>query len=131
MRAVVLTSPGSPLDEIEVAAPVAPPGGSVIDVLACGICHSDLSMIDNQWGNSVFPLVTGHEAVGIVETVSEFAKGVKVGDRVGLGWFAGSCMSCHPCLSGRQNLCANSEQTIFGRHGGFADRVRDAVAAAG
>jgi uncharacterized zinc-type alcohol dehydrogenase-like protein len=51
-------------------------------------------------------------------------KGVQIGDRVGLGWFAGSCMSCHPCLSGRHNLCAGAEQTIVGRHGGFADRVR-------
>ena len=95
-----------------------------IRIESCGICHSDLSMIDNEWGNSVFPLVAGHEAVGIVEAEGEFAKGVKAGDRVGLGWFAGSCMSCHPCLSGRHNLCANSEQTIVGRHGGFADRVR-------
>ncbi len=90
----------------------------------CGICHSDLSMIDNEWSTSVFPLVPGHEAIGIVEAVGDFAKGVQVGDRVGLGWFAGSCMHCRPCLSGRHNLCATAEQTIVGRHGGFADRVR-------
>lgn len=95
-----------------------------IRIESCGICHSDLSMIDNEWGNSVFPLVAGHEVVGVVEAAGDFAKGVKVGDRVGLGWFAGSCMSCQPCLSGRHNLCGSAEQTIVGRHGGFADRVR-------
>lgn len=95
-----------------------------IRVESCGICHSDLSMIDNEWGNSVYPLVAGHEIVGVVEAAGEFAKGVKPGDRVGLGWFAGSCMSCRPCLSGRHNLCQSAEQTIVGRHGGFADRVR-------
>ncbi len=95
-----------------------------IRVESCGICHSDLSMIDNEWGTSVYPLVAGHEAIGIVEAVGDFAKGVRVGDRVGLGWFAGSCMSCRPCLSGRHQLCGSSEQTIVGRHGGFADRVR-------
>ncbi|MCH7226957.1 NAD(P)-dependent alcohol dehydrogenase [Haloferula sp. A504] len=93
-------------------------------VESCGICHSDLSMIDNEWGQSTYPLVAGHEVVGIVEAAGDHVKGVTVGDRVGLGWFAGSCMSCHSCLSGHHNLCQNSEQTIVGRHGGFADRVR-------
>jgi uncharacterized zinc-type alcohol dehydrogenase-like protein len=95
-----------------------------IRVESCGICHSDLSMIDNDWGMTAYPLIAGHEAIGIVESVGDFAKGIKVGDRVGLGWFAGSCMSCRPCLSGRHQLCGAGEQTIVGRHGGFADRVR-------
>ena len=73
---------------------------------------------------SAYPLVAGHEIVGIVEAAGEHVKGVKTGDRVGLGWFAGSCMSCHTCMSGNHNLCAGGEQTIVGRHGGFADRVR-------
>lgn len=95
-----------------------------IRVESCGICHSDLSMIDNDWGNSVYPLVAGHEVIGTIEQAGERVKGLAVGDRVGLGWFAGSCMSCRPCLSGRHQLCGSSEQTIVGRHGGFADRVR-------
>lgn len=95
-----------------------------IRIESCGICHSDLSMIDNEWGNSLYPLVAGHEAIGIVEAVGDAAKGVKAGDRVGLGWFSGSCMSCRECFSGNHNLCAHGEQTIVGRHGGFADRVR-------
>lgn len=95
-----------------------------IRVESCGICHSDLSMIDNEWGNSTFPLIPGHEAIGIVESAGDHVKGVKIGDRVGLGWFSRSCMACRPCLSGNHNLCQNGEQTIVGRHGAFADRVR-------
>lgn len=95
-----------------------------VRVESCGICHSDLSMIGNEWGNSVFPLVAGHEVIGVVEAAGERVKGLALGDRVGLGWFAGSCMSCASCLSGRHQLCATAEQIIVGRHGGFADRVR-------
>lgn len=95
-----------------------------VKVESCGICHSDLSMIDNDWGNSQYPLVPGHEVIGLVESVGAQAKGLKVGDRVGLGWFSGSCLACPSCLSGRHQLCSSAEQIIVGRHGGFADRVR-------
>jgi uncharacterized zinc-type alcohol dehydrogenase-like protein len=95
-----------------------------IKVTHCGICHSDLSMLDNEWGMSQFPLVPGHEAVGTVLALGENAKGLKVGQRVGVGWAASSCLSCHECLSGDHNLCQNSQGTIVGRHGGFADRLR-------
>ncbi len=95
-----------------------------IKIESCGICHSDLSLIDNEWGNAQYPLVPGHEVIGTIEKVGDQAKGLKAGDRVGLGWFSGSCMSCQPCLSGRHQLCNDSESTIVGRHGGFADRIR-------
>jgi uncharacterized zinc-type alcohol dehydrogenase-like protein len=95
-----------------------------VKVESCGICHSDLSMVDNDWGNSSFPLVPGHEVIGTIEKMGDQVKGLAIGDRVGIGWFAGSCMSCQPCLSGNHNMCSNGEQTIVGRHGGFADRVR-------
>jgi alcohol/geraniol dehydrogenase (NADP+) len=95
-----------------------------VRVESCGICHSDISMIDNAWGNARFPLVPGHEVIGVIEHLGGQTKGLAVGDRVGLGWFAGSCLSCQPCLSGKQQLCSNGEQMIVGRHGGFADRVR-------
>ena len=90
----------------------------------CGVCHSDLSMIENDWGNSAYPLVPGHEVVGRIVEAGENVKGVKVGQRVGLGWYAESCMACAQCLSGNHNLCATAEQTIVNRHGGFANRVR-------
>lgn len=95
-----------------------------IKVESCGVCHSDLSMIDNEWELSSYPLVPGHEVVGTVSAVGERVKNVKVGQRVGLGWFSGSCRYCHHCLRGDHNLCDTTEHTIVGRHGGFADLVR-------
>jgi alcohol/geraniol dehydrogenase (NADP+) len=95
-----------------------------IKVTHCGICHSDLSMLDNEWGMTQFPLVPGHEAVGTVVALGENAKGLKVGQRVGVGWTASSCLACSQCLSGHHNLCANSQGTIVARHGGFGDRLR-------
>lgn len=98
-----------------------------IDVQYCGICHSDLSMLDNSWGMTQYPFVPGHEVVGTVAAVGPQAKNVKVGDRVGLGWGSGSCMACRQCLTGNHNLCTvtpGREETIIGRHGGFANKVR-------
>ena len=95
-----------------------------IKVTHCGICHSDLSMLDNDWGMSQFPFVPGHEAVGTVLALGENVKNLKMGQRVGVGWTAYSCLSCRECLSGHQNLCATNQGTIVGRHGGFADRLR-------
>lgn len=95
-----------------------------IKVSHCGICHSDLSMLDNEWGMSMYPFVPGHEVVGTVSALGERAKGLEIGQRVGLGWWSQSCLSCHQCLSGQHNLCATAQGTIVGRHGGFADRVR-------
>jgi uncharacterized zinc-type alcohol dehydrogenase-like protein len=95
-----------------------------IEVENCGICHSDLSVINNEWGISTYPAVPGHEVIGRVVAVGPEAKGVSVGQYVGVGWGAASCMHCHQCLSGDQNLCAENVPTIIGHHGGFADRLR-------
>lgn len=95
-----------------------------IKVHYCGLCHSDMSMINNDWGMSTYPLVPGHEVIGEVIAAGDHVKNVKVGDKVGLGWTAASCMSCQQCMSGEHHLCGASEATIVGRHGGFADHVR-------
>lgn len=95
-----------------------------INVEHCGICHSDLSMIDNEWGLSSYPLVPGHEVVGTINAVGSAVKHLKVGQRVGLGWHSGYCMTCGTCMEGDHNLCSQAESTIIGRHGGFADKVR-------
>ena len=95
-----------------------------IEITHCGICHSDLSMIDNTWRNTSYPLVPGHEAVGTVAALGAHAKGLRIGQRVGLGWMAGSCMHCRQCMSGHHNLCHTPQETIVGRHGAFAERVR-------
>lgn len=95
-----------------------------IRVINCGICHSDLSMMNNDWGMTAYPIVPGHEIIGEVIAAGNAVKNVKVGDKVGLGWFSGSCMSCHECMDGSHHLCASAEFTIGGRHGGFANYVR-------
>jgi uncharacterized zinc-type alcohol dehydrogenase-like protein len=90
----------------------------------CGICHSDLSMLNNEWGMSTFPAVFGHEVVGRVTAMGSMAKGLKIGQRVGVGWNAGSCMHCRQCLSGSHHLCDQAQPTIAGHLGGFATSVR-------
>jgi uncharacterized zinc-type alcohol dehydrogenase-like protein len=95
-----------------------------IEVRYCGVCHSDQSMWTNEWKFTKYPFVPGHEAIGQITQVGSQAKVVKVGQTVGLGWNSGSCMYCRPCLSGDQNMCSSLEQTIVGRHGAFATRVR-------
>ena len=95
-----------------------------ISVEHCGICHSDLSMLENAWGMTQYPFVPGHEVSGTVAAVGERVTHLSVGDKVGLGWHAGYCMMCPSCLSGDHNMCATAAGTIVGRHGGFADTVR-------
>jgi uncharacterized zinc-type alcohol dehydrogenase-like protein len=95
-----------------------------IKVAYCGLCHSDISMLDNEWGLSSYPFVPGHEAVGTIVAMGEAVKGLKKGQRVGVGWCAKSCLSCPECLSGHHNLCAFGQGTIVGRFGGFAERLR-------
>jgi alcohol/geraniol dehydrogenase (NADP+) len=95
-----------------------------INVEYCGICHSDVSMIDNDWGMAQYPLVPGHEVIGTIGQVGGEVTRLKVGDRVGLGWHASYCHACPSCFGGDHNLCASAQGTIVGRHGGFADKVR-------
>ena len=95
-----------------------------IKVTHCGLCHSDLSMLDNEWGISKYPFVPGHEVTGVISALGHEAKGLKIGQKVGLGWSSFSCLSCHECLSGDHHLCSSVAWTIVGRHGGFADYVR-------
>ena len=98
-----------------------------IEVEHCGICHSDLSMVDNAWGMSSYPLVPGHEVIGRICALGPGVEHLEPGQRVGLGWHAGYCMHCDPCLSGDHNLCGQAQGTIVGHHGGFADKVRAAA----
>ncbi|HMP80394.1 MAG TPA: NAD(P)-dependent alcohol dehydrogenase [Pirellulaceae bacterium] len=95
-----------------------------IAVEYCGICHSDLSMLDNAWNMTQYPFVGGHEVIGRVVEVGPQVRGLKLGDRVGVGWNAASCLHCQVCLCGEQQLCSSAQGTIVSRHGGFAERVR-------
>lgn len=95
-----------------------------IKVEYCGVCHSDLSMLNNDWHLTEYPFVPGHEVVGVIVNIGEHVQGIKVGDRVGLGWFCESCMHCDQCMSGYHNVCATKSATVIDQHGGFADHVR-------
>ena len=95
-----------------------------IKVAYGGLCHSDLSMLNNEWRMTKYPFVAGHEAVGEIVAMGESVKGLKIGDKVGLGWNAETCGHCQNCLSGFQINCPNLIGTIVGRYGGFADKVR-------
>ncbi|HEX4918560.1 MAG TPA: NAD(P)-dependent alcohol dehydrogenase, partial [Limnobacter sp.] len=95
-----------------------------IDVAHCGICHSDVSMIDNDWGMAQYPLVAGHEVIGHVSARGSHVSHLELGDLVGLGWHAGYCQTCRMCMGGDHNLCDQAEGTIVERHGGFANKVR-------
>ena len=95
-----------------------------IAVTHCGICHSDLSMINNEWGFSQYPLVPGHEVVGTVAAKGGVVLELEIGQRVGQGWQCGSCAQCEYCHTARQHLCAQEQDTIVHHHGGFGDRVR-------
>lgn len=118
------TEPGGELKAFEYE--LGPLGDRQVDIKVeyCAICHSDLSMLDNDWGFTQYPFVPGHEIVGKVDAIGANVKGVTIGQRVGLGWYAGSCMTCEWCMSGNHNLCPSAEATMIGRHGGFADKVR-------
>ncbi len=95
-----------------------------IAVKHCGICHTDLSMLENAWGMSQYPLVPGHEVIGTVKAIGKDVTNLKVGDYVGLGAHSSYCLTCHQCLTGNHNMCNSAEITLAGRHGGFADVVR-------
>lgn len=103
-----------------------PLGAEEVEVAVehCGICHSDLSMWQNEWQMSTYPAVFGHEVVGRVTAIGSHAKGLSVGQRVGIGWNCSSCMHCRPCMSGNQHLCSQAQPTIAGHFGGFANTVR-------
>jgi len=95
-----------------------------IAITHCGICHSDLHLIANDWGISQYPFIPGHEVVGAVSALGARVRGLEVGQRVGLGWQSNSCGICEWCTRGMENLCLESEGTCVHRNGGYADRVR-------
>lgn len=105
---------------------LGPLGAEDVEVAVehCGLCHSDLSVLKNEWGISQYPAILGHEVIGRVTAVGPNAKALRVGQRVGIGWFSSSCMHCRQCLSGSHHLCAQTQPTIVGHRGGFATHIR-------
>jgi uncharacterized zinc-type alcohol dehydrogenase-like protein len=95
-----------------------------IAITHCGICHSDLHLIANDWGISQYPFIPGHEIIGAVAAVGSAVRSLQVGQRVGLGWQSNSCGHCEWCIRGLENLCPDNEGTCVHRNGGYADSVR-------
>jgi uncharacterized zinc-type alcohol dehydrogenase-like protein len=95
-----------------------------IAITHCGICHSDLHLISNDWGISNYPFIPGHEIIGEIAAKGSEVRGLEVGQRVGLGWQSNSCGRCNWCMQGLENLCHESEATCVHRHGGYASSVR-------
>ncbi len=124
INAYAALQPGGPLQPFSYDP--GPLGDDEVEIQVdyCGICHSDLSMLNNEWGITQYPFVPGHEVAGRIGTVGKRVRKFKPGDRVGLGWHAGYCLACPSCLGGDHNLCEQATGTIVGHHGGFADKVR-------
>lgn len=126
IRAWAAHRAGAPLEAYEYES--GPLGSEEVEIAIdhCGICHSDLSMLDNEWGITTYPFVPGHEAIGRITALGDLArqKGLAIGQRVGVGWNAESCLHCENCLDGHHHLCMSVQPTIVGHHGAFADRLR-------
>jgi propanol-preferring alcohol dehydrogenase len=121
MRAMVLEAPGRPLRQVDWPVPQARGHDLLVAVRACGICRTDLHVIDAELPAHLLPLVPGHEIVGTVVATGEKAQRFRIGARVGVPWLAGSCGVCNHCRSLRENLCDHAVFTGYDRHGGFAE----------
>jgi len=96
-----------------------------IRISHCGICHSDVHLVDGDWGSvGRYPMVPGHEVVGTVAAAGPAVRHLAVGQRIGVGWQRGACLECDWCLAGEENLCAAEVATCVDQHGGFAERIR-------
>jgi alcohol/geraniol dehydrogenase (NADP+) len=115
---------GGPLEPFDYEPRPLGPHDVEIDVSHCGLCHSDIHLIDDTWGRSKYPQVPGHEIVGTIAEVGSEVTNVKKGERVGVGWQRSACLDCDLCVSGQDNLCASQQATCMGNHGGLADRIR-------
>ena len=95
-----------------------------VQITHCGICHSDVHLVDGDWGMGRYPMVPGHEVIGTVSETGPEVAHLQRGDRVGIGWQRASCLACAECLAGHENLCARNQATCVDHFGGFADRIR-------
>jgi propanol-preferring alcohol dehydrogenase len=119
MRAMQLDRPGEPLRAVERPVPAPGPGELLVEIAACGICRTDLHVVDGDISGPL-PIVPGHEIVGRVAALGEGTQGFRVGDRVGIPWLGRTCGHCRYCREDRENLCDDPLFTGFTRDGGFA-----------
>jgi len=98
------------------------PSDVLIQISYCGICHSDVHLIDGDWGE-VYPLVPGHEILGTIIEIGDMVTELKNGDTVGTGWQCSSCHKCKQCNQSNEHFCKENIATCMDHHGGFADKV--------
>lgn len=122
MRAMVLEAVGQPLQYREIPDPAPGPGQVRLRVRVCGICRTDLHVVDGELPHPKLPLVPGHQVVGVVDAAGPGAARFAVGDRVGVPWLGGTCGQCAYCRTGRENLCDRAAYTGYQIDGGFAER---------
>ncbi|MBN1206896.1 MAG: NAD(P)-dependent alcohol dehydrogenase [Myxococcaceae bacterium] len=124
IQAFAAPGKGQPLEPFEYEPSPLAPHDIEVRISHCGICHSDLHLVNNDWGMSRYPLVPGHEIIGTITQVGSAVTRLAPGQRVGIGWQADSCGECEWCARGEENLCSRSAPTCVGRHGGFARSIR-------
>jgi len=122
MRAMILNRQRQPMELVEMPDPVAGPGQLLLRVHACGVCRTDLHVVDGDLTEPNLPLIPGHQIVGTVLDASKASSKFRVGERVGVPWLGGSCGRCSYCLSGRENLCDHAKYTGYQISGGFAEK---------
>ena len=121
MRAMLLEIPGGPLVEREIPIPAPRPDQVLVKVAVCGVCRTDLHVVDGELPRPKLPLVPGHEIVGTVVATGDEAKSFRPGDRVGIPWLGYTCGRCRYCLRGQENLCDNPLFTGYTIDGGYAE----------
>ena len=121
MRAMVLEEPGQPLKWLEVPTPQPGPEQVLIRVHACGVCRTDLHVVDGELPHPKLPLILGHEIVGTVVATGSAVRQFKVGERLGVPWLGSTCGACRYCRNGRENLCDNPGFTGYTLDGGYAE----------
>ena len=122
MKAMLLEQQGQPMRAADLPDPLPGPGQVLLRVRTCGVCRTDLHVVDGDLTEPKLPIIPGHQIVGIVDGLGEGADGFSVGDRVGVPWLGRSCGGCFYCRSGRENLCDRALYTGYQIDGGFAER---------
>lgn len=123
IKGFACTNPRAALNDFSYDAGALGDDEVEVKVTHCGICHSDVHLIDNDWGISKYPFIPGHEIVGTVAAKGSNVK-LALGARVGIGWQCNSCGVCEFCKAGMENHCKQNQPTCVGHHGGYADAVR-------
>ncbi|MFH1687997.1 MAG: zinc-dependent alcohol dehydrogenase family protein [bacterium] len=121
MRAMVLEEPGQSLRQVDIPIPRPSAGQVLVKVHVCGVCRTDLHVVDGDLTETKLPIVPGHQIIGRVEAVGDRVNLFAAGDRVGIPWLGGSCGCCSYCRSGRENLCDLARYTGYQFDGGFAE----------